>query len=65
MMVARPADAPDTMPVVRPTLAIEGAPLVHVPPGAGLPSTVVLPWHTDKVPVIAPGDVLTVTFFVA
>ena len=55
-MVAVPALAPVTIPLV-PTLAMEVALLLHVPPAVASLSVVVNPWHTVNVPVIDAGAV--------
>ena len=59
-----PGATPVTTPVVEPTVAIPGVPLLHVP----LPELVnvrVKPTHTLAVPLIAPGFEFTVTTVVA
>ena len=50
---------PDTIPVDKPTVAIAGALLVHVPPPASL-SVIVPPIHTDDGPEIGGGPDVTV-----
>ena len=65
VIVAVPAATPDTTPVVEFTVAVPVAPLVHVPPVGEQLNVVVDPAHTASVPVIAPGDVFTVTARVA
>jgi hypothetical protein len=52
------------MPVVSPTVAVDGALEVHVPPGTVLVSVVVVVKHTVAVPPIADGVALTVTIAV-
>jgi hypothetical protein len=59
-MVAVPADTPETIPEVEPTVAIAGAELDQRPPGVASPKVVVLPTHTFAEPVIAPGTGVTV-----
>lgn len=55
-----PADTAVAMPVVDPIVATVGAPLLHVPPGVGLLSVVVV--QKDNVPVMgASGFTVTVT----
>ena len=61
MMLASPALTPDTTPVVRFTLALSAASLLHVPPDVALLSVVVCPTHTTAVPVLAPMPEFTVT----
>jgi hypothetical protein len=51
---------PVTTPVVKPTVAIPVALLLHVPPPASL-NVVVNPEHTVSVPSIAVGNGFTVT----
>lgn len=58
------ADMPVTRPVPKPTVAIAGLLLVHVPLGTGWLSVVVNPSHTLNVPVIATGAGVTVTTIV-
>ena len=64
MIVDVPADTPVTIPVTDPTVAIPDDPELHVPPAIVLSSVVVSPTHTLMVPVIAGGEVFTVTVFV-
>lgn len=54
-----PAVTPDTMPDRRPAVALVLL-LLHVPPETELPRLVEATSHTDNVPVIAPGEGLTV-----
>jgi hypothetical protein len=61
VILAVPALAPKTKPDVNPTLALVVALLLHVPPGAELPSNVEVPTHTDNIPVLASGIGFTVT----
>ena len=56
-----PADLPVTIPVVISTVAIPVALLLHVPPAIASVNCVVSPGHTVNVPVITPGNGLTVT----
>lgn len=53
------------MPDPEPTVATPVPPLVHVPPEGDELRVVFAPVHTDAVPVIAPGVVLTVTGAIA
>ena len=55
-----PAETPVTIPVVDPTVATGKRLLLQVPPGVGSLRVVVLPSHTNVVPVIADGDGLHV-----
>jgi hypothetical protein len=50
--------------VLKPILATEGAPLVHVPPVIVLPKVVVKPIHTTAVPVIGAGVAVAETVLV-
>jgi hypothetical protein len=59
-MVTTPPDTPVTIPVVL-TDPIEGFEEVHVPPVVGSLRDMVEPTHTAIGPVMADGDVLTVT----
>ena len=63
-MVAVPRLLPETIPVLRPTVAIVVLLLVHVPPPASVNADVA-PRHTLILPVIAPGDETTFTVVVA
>jgi hypothetical protein len=60
-MFAVPTFKPVTTPVLRPTLAIDELPVVHVPAPAALLRVVVAVLHKLAVPLLAPGIVLTVT----
>jgi hypothetical protein len=55
-----PALTPVTIPEEEPIVAIEGLPLLHVPPPVPV-KIIVDPTHTLPGPVIAPGMGLTVT----
>ncbi len=58
---------PVLIPVTTPeasTVALEGLPLVHVPPGTGFVSVIVEPIQTVLLPDMGPGAALTVTDFV-
>ena len=59
-MCAVPGTEPVTIPVDPPTPAIDGEPLVHVPPGVASVSAVVEATHTDSEPVIGGSDEVTV-----
>jgi hypothetical protein len=59
-IVAVPAVPPVTIPIAL-TVATPVLPLPHTPPAVVLLSTVVLPAHTFSVPVIAAGEVSTLT----
>lgn len=63
VIVATPGDTPVTTPVVDTTVAIEVAPLLHVPPPASL-SVIVAPVQTDDSPAMGDGNGSTVTTFV-
>ncbi len=65
VIVAMPAATPVTIPVPEPTPAIPGTPESQVPPGVASVSKVVEPKHTLRLPLIAPGEDVTVTDFVA
>jgi hypothetical protein len=65
VMSAVPALIAATSPVDMLMVATEALPLLHVPPVTGLLSVVVDPSHSNNVPVMAPGVVLTVIDFVA
>jgi len=56
---AMPLTRPEALTVARPLLL-----LLHVPPASGLPSSVVCPMHTWKIPVITPGNGSTVAIIV-
>ena len=64
VILATPPDRPVTNPDAGTTLAMPGAPDVHVPPGVVLVSMVVAPTHIVDVPLITP-IVPTVTVAVA
>ena len=64
-MVVVPVATPVTIPLVEPMVATDGLLLVHVPPVVGSVRVVVAPTHTNGVPPIVPGAVLTVTTAVA
>jgi len=55
---------PVTIPEVATTLPTEGIELLHVPPVDVVPSVVVCPSHTWRVPVTGAGVALTVTLLV-
>ena len=55
---------PLTRPVPKPTVAIAGRLLVHVPPGTGWLNDDVIPSHALSVPTIATGAGVTVTTIV-
>ena len=59
-MVEVPTATPVTIPVVDPTVAVPVALLLHVPVLASV-NVVVNPTHTDRVPLITPGNGFTVT----
>ncbi len=63
-MVVVPGVTPYTIPVVWSIVATARLLLLHVPPPVLLPSGVVLPVHTDVLPVIAPGSGVTVMLIV-
>jgi hypothetical protein len=63
-MSAVPAATPITTPVPEPTVATPVLPLLQVPPLALLLNVVVLPMHTDAVPVIVAGTGFTVMIVV-
>ena len=54
-----------TIPELLPIFAIDGLLLFHVPPEVVLPRELVPPSHAINVPVMGPGDALTVTGVVA
>jgi hypothetical protein len=60
-MVAVPATTPVTIPDDEPTVATEGAPLVHAPPVVLLLNVVLAPSHTVAMPDIDAGKEFTVT----
>jgi hypothetical protein len=53
-IVAVPVVTPVTMPFAEPIVATPALALLHTPPPAVLANVVVLPLHTDAVPVIEP-----------
>ena len=63
-MVVIPPDMPETVPVVEPTEATDGAALVQVPPVTAFASPNELPTQTGVLPVIAAGTGFTVTIVV-
>lgn len=63
VMSATPADTPDTLPVVLVTVAMLVLLLAQVPPPVAV-RAVVAPSHTLVVPLMAPGNGLTVTVIV-
>ena len=64
-MIVVPAATPVTMPVVEPIVAMPVDPELHVPPGVGSMSGIIDPTHTTEGPLMAPGEGLTETLFVA
>jgi hypothetical protein len=60
-MVHVPTDTPPTTPVVTSTVPTAGLELLQVPPPVGLVNVDVLPTHTTVLPLIAAGEVTTVT----
>jgi hypothetical protein len=63
-MITVPEDIPVTIPLDAPTLASEGSPLVHMPPGNASLSVTDAPTHTFVGPVMATGAAITVTVVV-
>jgi hypothetical protein len=61
VIVALPADIPETMPVAELTAATAEALEDHVPPPIELLKAIVEPTHTEDDPEIAAGNELTVT----
>ena len=61
VIMAVPADTPVTTPLVNPTVATAGSPLVQRPVGVGSDTVIVPPTHITVGPVIGAGDGLTVT----
>ena len=56
-----PDDVPPVAtPVAEPIETTDVRSLCHVPPAGELPSVVDAPWHMAKVPVMPPGNGLTV-----
>ena len=60
-MVGVPCALPDTIPVVKPTVASKGMVLLQVPPVDVLLKVMVLPTHTEVDPVVAAGAIFMVT----
>ena len=60
-MLDVPPATPVTIPDELPTVATVVVPLVHVPPPVTSFNVVVLPTHSENVPVIGLGNVFTVT----
>ena len=58
-MIAVPPPAPVTVPVLTPTVATAGVPLLQVPPPPS-DNVVANPLHIVPVPEMAPGNGLTV-----
>lgn len=56
-----PAATPVTTPVAAPTVATDGLRLIQVPPGNELARVTVLPAHIGVLPVLGPGNGLTLT----
>jgi hypothetical protein len=56
-----PEETPVTIPVLLPTVACAGMPLLQVPPEEGSLITMVWPTHTAPGPAISAGDATTVT----
>ena len=65
IMVSTPGAIPVTTCELEPTVAIEVFVLLHAPPVTPSVKLVVVPIHTALLPVIAPGNGLTVTIAVA
>jgi hypothetical protein len=63
-MLVMPAEAPVTIPLVEPIVAIEGRLLIKKPPGKASASVVVYPLHTILEPVMLGGSGLTVSTLV-
>lgn len=61
MIVVLPGATPVTTPLREPIVATPEL-LLHAPPGTVLVRVVVKPTHTFDAPLIAPGEVLTVTW---
>lgn len=61
VIIATPADTPDTRPVVEPTLAIDGSLLLHVPVPTRLKNKEDSPSQMVDAPVMADGGGVTVT----
>ena len=65
MVVLKPVVSPLTIPVRAPTVPARTVLLLHAPPGTVSLSVIVPPAQTADGPVIAPGEELTVTTWVA
>ena len=65
MILDVPAVTPETMPEPEPTVATPALLLVQVPPEGDEFKVVVAPVHTDIVPVMVDGVVLTVRAAIA
>jgi hypothetical protein len=63
VIVAVPEDIPIIVPTGIPIPATVGVPELHVPPGTELPRSVLSPTQKMNVPVMGPGDRLTVITF--
>lgn len=61
VMFVLPALTPVTTPLVGLIVATPGVLLVQIPPGVLLPSAVVIPTHTFRLPVAGFGSAFTVT----
>jgi hypothetical protein len=57
---AVPAETPVNTPALALIVATDVLPLLHIPPVTGLDKDAVSPWQTAIVPVISPGNELTV-----
>jgi hypothetical protein len=64
-MVLVPADTPVRFPLVESIVAMPVPLLFQVPPAVALLKAIEDPLHTELLPVIAPGAVVTVMLFVA
>jgi len=60
-----PVDTPQVKPVVEPTVAMVGSPLLHVPPLTGLDRVIHAATHTADPPLIGPGPGVIVSVRVA
>ena len=65
VIVAEPPEIPVTTPLPAPIVAIARLPLLQVPVTVVSLSVIVPPAHTGVLPVMAPGELLTVTTVVA
>ena len=54
-MIAVPPLTPVTIPVPEPTVATEGAPLLHTPPACASARVEVTPWQNAAVPPVIAG----------